>query len=322
MVPSPTRKVSCRLTTTYAGFEGESALLEELYRRGLEQQEVGPGLHAGDGLVMAWHHELLAPWQTKRWLGQMRRSLRPNQFLRMIENRWVSGTEQFIDMAAWDACVDPELRPLLSDPRLPVWVGVDASFKRDSTALVACSFDRAANAVVLVAHKIYQPTRTEPLDFERTIEQTLLDWRARFRIMQVRYDPWQMQAVAQHLLRQRLPMEEFPQSIPNLTEASNNLYELISGHNIRLYADDVMRLAVSCAVADESPRGWKISKEKTHHKIDAVIALGMAALGAVQGGIKRAPMRISDEVKAWSRIPQRGNYGGGLNRSYQGGFLC
>ena len=31
MVPSPTRRISCRLVTTYAGFEGESTLLEELY---------------------------------------------------------------------------------------------------------------------------------------------------------------------------------------------------------------------------------------------------------------------------------------------------
>jgi phage terminase large subunit-like protein len=35
LVPVPTRKVSVRLTTTYAGFEGESELLEQLYKRGL-----------------------------------------------------------------------------------------------------------------------------------------------------------------------------------------------------------------------------------------------------------------------------------------------
>jgi phage terminase large subunit-like protein len=35
MVPVPTRKVSARLTVTYAGFSGESDLLEALYKRGL-----------------------------------------------------------------------------------------------------------------------------------------------------------------------------------------------------------------------------------------------------------------------------------------------
>jgi hypothetical protein len=35
MVPPPTRKIACRLTVTYAGFTGESVLLEALYKRGL-----------------------------------------------------------------------------------------------------------------------------------------------------------------------------------------------------------------------------------------------------------------------------------------------
>ena len=41
-------------------------------------------------------------------------------------------------------------------------------------------------------------------------------------------------------------------------------------------------LAVSRAVAIESPRGWRIAKEKQAHKIDVVTALGMAALAAIQ----------------------------------------
>jgi len=39
MVPVPTRKVSARLTATYGGFEGESDLLEQLYKRGLRGEE-------------------------------------------------------------------------------------------------------------------------------------------------------------------------------------------------------------------------------------------------------------------------------------------
>jgi hypothetical protein len=34
MISPPTRKIACRLVVTYAGFTGESQLLEELYRRG------------------------------------------------------------------------------------------------------------------------------------------------------------------------------------------------------------------------------------------------------------------------------------------------
>jgi hypothetical protein len=91
--------------------------------------EVAPDLHAGDGIICDWTNRPVAPWQTQVWLDQMRQSLPPNQYLRMIENKWVTTESSFVDMDWWDACVDPELRPALSG--LPVWIGVDASTKRD-----------------------------------------------------------------------------------------------------------------------------------------------------------------------------------------------
>jgi len=58
----------------------------------------------------------------------------------------------------WDECVDAEARPLLEGRRLPVWVGVDASVKRDSTAVVACTYDRERKKVRLVFHRVFQPS--------------------------------------------------------------------------------------------------------------------------------------------------------------------
>jgi hypothetical protein len=97
MVVSPARKISARFTSTYAGFEGESQLLEELYKRGLAQPHLTPDLRAGDGMLMAWHHEPIAPWQTEAWLAEMRRSLRPSAYLRQIENRFVTTESNFIE---------------------------------------------------------------------------------------------------------------------------------------------------------------------------------------------------------------------------------
>lgn len=81
-------------------------------------------------------------------------------------------------------------------------------------------------------------------------------------------------------------MEEFPQSQPNLTESSQNLYDLIKGKNLEVYHDKEMKLAINRAVAKETPRGWRITKEKTSHKIDVVVALAFACLAAVQQGSK------------------------------------
>jgi phage terminase large subunit-like protein len=292
MVPSPVRKVSCRLVTTYAGFSGESSLLESLYKRGLQQPQIAPNLHAGDGLLMAWHHEPVAPWQTPAWLAEMRRSLRPNQYLRMIENQFVTTESSFIDLAWWDACIDLGAHPLISDRNILVWVGVDASVKRDSTAIVVVTWDRNINKVRLICHRIFQPTKDNPLDFEATIENTLTELHARFRVRQVLYDPFQMQATAQRLLKRGIPMVEYTQTPNNLTDASQNLYELIKGGNIVAYPDDEIRRAVRQTVGTEMPRGWKISKDKQRYKIDVVVAMAMAALGAVQQGIANAPLIV------------------------------
>jgi phage terminase large subunit-like protein len=297
MVPPPTRRIACRLTVTYAGFTGESELLEELYTRGMKQPMVGPSLHAGDGLLMAWHHEPVAPWQTREWLDEMRRSQRPNQYLRMAENRWVTTESSFIDMALWDKCVDPNNGRLAINRGLSVWVGVDASVKHDSTALVAVAWDHSAQKVRLAAHRTFQPSPDDPLDFEDTVEATLLEWRSRFHVVKVLFDPWQLQSVAQRLRRIGLPIEEFAQSVPNLTAASQNLYELIQGGNLAIYSDAAMRLAVSRAVAIETSRGWRISKEKQSHKIDVIVALAMAAHACVEGQ-SSAPMRIPPELLA------------------------
>ena len=199
LVPPPTRRIACRLTVTYAGFEGESVLLEELYRRGLQQPQVAPDLYAGDGLLMFWSHKPIAPWQTDSWVAEMRRSLRPNQFLRMIENRFVTTESSFVEMAAWDRCVDPRLGHVVNDPGLPIWVGVDASIKHDRTAIVAATWEQKAQRVRLVTHRVFQPSPEEPLNFEATIERTLLDLRKRFCLCKVLYDPYQMHATAQRL---------------------------------------------------------------------------------------------------------------------------
>jgi Phage Terminase len=119
MVYTPTRKVSCRLVWSYAGFSGESELLEELYHRGMALPEIGPELRAGDRLLCFWTHSPQAPWQDARWYAQMRRSLRPTQYLRMIENRFVGSESSFIPLEWWDACVDPGLRSVVVEKYLP-----------------------------------------------------------------------------------------------------------------------------------------------------------------------------------------------------------
>ena len=304
MVPPPTRAGACRLTVTYAGFEGESELLEKLYKRGLEGEQIDTDLYSMPGeLLMFWTHEPPAPWQTVAWVAQMRTQLRTNAFLRMIENRWVTAESDFVEMDWWDACVDPEASPELQRSGMLLWLGVDASVKRDSTAIVGVTWDDQTRKVRQVLHHIFQPSQEDPLDFEATIEATLKDLATRFVIMTVWYDPYQLVSSAQRLTAVGLPMEEYPQTTDRLTAMSSNLYDLIKGRNFTTYPDEDVRLAVSRAVAVENPRGWRIAKTKASHKIDVVIALAMACLACVKG----TPWAAADDFE---EVFDHGLYGG------------
>ena len=123
----------------------------------------------------------------------------------------------------------------------------------------------------------------DPIDFEHTVERTLLEWRKRFVLRQVLFDPFQMASTAQRLAKAGMPIEEYPQTVPNLTAATSNLFDLIQSRSIALYSDAAMRLAVSRAIIVESSRGWRLDKLKQQHKIDVVVALSMACLAAVRG---------------------------------------
>jgi phage terminase large subunit-like protein len=263
--------------------------------------QVGKDLYAGDGLLMFWSHEPVAHWQDERWLADMRRSLRPSAYARMIENQFVSSESQFVDLSAWDQCIIPDMLPLHEDKQLPIWVGVDASVKRDSTALVACAYSKQSKCVRLVAHRVFQPSPNDPIDFEQTVAATVLDWRSRFRLRKVYFDPFQMVAVAQWLAKQGVKIEEFAQTVPNLTAATSNLFDLIQSRSIVLYPDAGMRLAISRAIIHESSRGWRLDKAKQHHKIDLIVALSMAALASVRGQVESSyPADLS-----WVNGPNR-----------------
>ena len=135
----------------------------------------------------------------------------------------------------------------------------------------------------LIAHRVFTPAPDDPINFEQTVEATLLDWRKRYFVRKVWFDPFQMVSVAQRLQKAHVPIEEFPQSIPNLTASTSNLFDLIQARTLVLYPDAGMRLAVSRAIVTESSRGWKIDKLKQSHHIDVIVALSMARLAAVRG---------------------------------------
>jgi phage terminase large subunit-like protein len=278
------------------------------------------GLKGEDpGMFFFWSHENLASWITEGYLAQQRRRLPDSIFRRLHRNEWTSGTGGLFRLEEWDACVAESLTPLLPNKDLALSVGVDASIKRDRTAVVATYFDPEQKKVRLALNRWWQPTPAQPLNIEETVEAYLLELHDRYRLHLVRYDPYQFHRSATTLAAAGLPMEEFPQSTPNLTAMGQNLFELVKGRNLAMYPDPVLRDEASRAIAEETTRGWKISKAKSGDKIDQIVALAMATLGSLEdtrepgdigcsfGPVDGPDLRERDSRPGSERLPETHN---------------
>jgi hypothetical protein len=278
---TPTRKPSVRMITSYAGFVGESVLLEDLVARGMSGQQIARDLYTQPGMIAFISHGLIAPWQTQAWLDEARRSTRASAFRRQYENNFAASESQFVSPEEWDAIVEPELKPVLVDTGLPIWVGMDLGLRHDSTAIIAVAWN--GNRIRLVEHKIFVPVGGT-LDIEGTAAAAILSLRSRFRVMAVYFDPWQAINLAQTLGRQGVLMQEWPQTVGNLSMMANNLMDLVKYRQLVSYPAPDLREAIAKTVIIESTRGLRLGKAKQSDRVDPVIALAMACIGCMQAG--------------------------------------
>jgi phage terminase large subunit-like protein len=269
----PTRKHPLILIVSYAGYDtDEDNLLYSLYQKGLKGRD--------PTFFFYWDHKNRMPWQTKQYLKQQRGRLRPGTYRRLHLNEWTSGEEAFIDMDLWDACVDRKHRPALPNKEVELIIGVDIGISHDTCAVVGVMKDK--DKIKLACHRKWQPTKKNPIDLEETVEAYVKELDKGYTVSEVRYDPYQFHRSAMTLQKAGVNMVEFPQTTDRLTAMSQNLYDLVKGGNLVLYRDNEMKQHAQKATAKETPRGWRIVKKKASHKIDLIIALAMAALGATK----------------------------------------
>lgn len=279
----PTKKNPLILIVTYAGYDDES-LLYRLYKKGMELKK-----DPDPSYFFYWEGENgvpinRMPWQSEKYLKQQEGRLRKNTFLRLHENKWVEDITQFIDIDKFDQCVNKNLSPILPDKKIKIWVGVDASVKGDSTAVV--SVTRRKGKIILANYKKWQPSKEKPIDLEETVEKYLIELSRAFDLQLALYDPYQLHRSAVTLKKKGLFMKELPQTVGNTIDFSQNLYDLIQFGNLLFYPSPEVRRHIKACKAKEMERGYRIIKEKHSEKIDIAIALAMASLGAVRSFVQ------------------------------------
>jgi hypothetical protein len=286
LTPPPTEPEAWVLMVTYAGFCGESTLLESLYEAGLQGERLDADLevYRAGTLCMFWSLTPRQPWQTPQYYEEQRQTLRPNAFQPLHENKWVVGTEAFITGEDWDGCIDRTLTPELISMGPPSGavdvLGADAGIKSDHAAVIKV---RCHNAkLTLLSHRIWKPTPDAPLDIENTIEAYLIEQYRRGGIRAIVCDPYQLHRSITTLQRAGLPIRELPQTVGSTTAFSQALFDAIKGRNLRMYFAANLREQALNAVAVETGRGWRLAKEKASRKIDGMVALAMAVHTAIE----------------------------------------
>lgn len=353
MTPVPT-KPSCRLVETYAGFEGESELLRELYDDAMDngRQLTAGELSADTGvplgafaeapaagdLVPIWVNEktgIFCYWDSgekarrMHWqLGELgdqyyveqEQRLPPPQYLRLHHNLWIGGEGAFIPMTAWDACQE-DLPPLPPGDRTPAILALDAATSGDCFAAALITRHPTRHEDVAIRHcRVWAPPKGGKIDYEgpegfvRTVAQggcaaghpQRPPWRREptacdhsqpeifacgaccgacrdgalippYNIIEVTYDPYQLESLAQKLYKEGINCQPFDQGKPRLL-ADSMLYDLIMNRRLAHTGSPELRQHVQNAGSKQSrdeDTKLRIIKKESGKKIDLVVAASM-----------------------------------------------
>lgn len=104
-----------------------------------------------------------------------------------------------------------------------------------------------------------------------------------------------------------LPIQEFPQTSAHTTLMVQTLLDLLNGRALRVYAADNLRQQALNTVAVETMRGWRIAKEKAAKKSDAIVALAIACVGAIEGKPKAFDRATREAIVQLNEVLARSN---------------
>lgn len=161
------------------------------------------------------------------------------------------------------------------DPVL--YLGLDVATKRDTCALVAVTPDEKFEHYIVWGYRIWQP----PVDLVKQVEPVLDRLFETQPVVGLWYDPYQAITLAQRLRanghgHRLIEVNQGTQ----MTSAANTLHAMLTEDRLTLPDDDELRAHFSWASAKQTERGWRIIKLVQTKKIDVVIALAMALMGA------------------------------------------
>lgn len=219
-------------------------------------------------------------------------------------NLWVNADQAWMDMRAWDACADHDLK--LSDfEKEECIAALDLASKKDlAVKLLLFRRQRDGNTHYYVFPQFYLPekqvdesgnsqyegwvadgwitaTEGDTLDFS-LFEGDLISDHETFDLTTAAYDPWQAAQLSQRMRDRGVPMEEYGQTVANMSEPMKELEALVLLRRLHHDGNPVLAWCIANVVCHmDAKENIYPRKERPENKIDGAVALIMAVGKAI-----------------------------------------
>jgi phage terminase large subunit-like protein len=208
-----------------------------------------------------------ASWVTVDGLREQREAVHELAFARYHANVWTGGEAPWILADMWDGCA---AAPVIEADHNVV-VGVDASIRHDTTAVVVVRRDEREQFHAL--WRVWEPTRGQEVPLAE-VESFVRDLAGHFRVLAVVHDPHYFWHARQRLEDEGIPMVEWQHR--RMASATRTLHEVVAHERLRHGGDPVARQHALAAEVKEREFGLILSKTATKEPIDSLSALAMA----------------------------------------------
>ncbi|CAE6692948.1 terminase large subunit [Paraburkholderia nemoris] len=227
-------------------------------------------------------------------------------FLTKRLNVWVNADSAWMDMRAWDACANRDLRieDLYGERG---YVALDLASKVDIAAKIRLFPPSGKRSKWALFGTYYLPERAvenahnsqydgwrrsgwltvtegEVTDFD-LIEDGVREDCSLFDVAEVPFDPFQATQLSSHLLAENVPMVEMRATVLNFSEPMKQLEALVLKGELEHNGDPVLAWMVSNVVCHRDQKdNIYPRKERPENKIDGVVAAIMALGRAIVPG--------------------------------------
>lgn len=207
------------------------------------------------------------------------RQMHINDFVRYRLGGWVSSKEAWLPPGAWDELATDRV----IEKGQKVILGLDAAWKGDCTALVACRIeDMHLEVIGLWENLKDDPNWRTP---QAELRRTIIDATEFFQVEELVADPWRAEILLQELDELGINVVEFPtNSMPRMVPATSGFYQAVMDKEVSHDGDPALARHLTNAVLKEGEGGARITKESKASKkhidlaIAAIIARHRAAL--------------------------------------------